>query len=269
MDERSFHTTIYQPVQLARFIDRYIIYHFREDEEILFFPEGHFDLILQSDQDILYRSDSMLDWISRPRLFVGGLHSRSYSVKPARKNTHLISIQFKANGANYFIPEKLHLYKNKIIDLLDVFNVRQLDKLEHVRITSDFPEILKELETFLLSIFRERADSPVDTALALLQQQNGFCRMDELAWQTGISRSQFRKRFREEIGMSPKEYSKILRINAITRHLTNSNNTGNLTNLTYQLGYFDQSHLIKDFQSVAGMSPKKFQRKNWENQSHC
>ncbi len=72
-----------------------------------------------------------------------------------------------------------------------------------------------------------------------------------------VSKSKLEQHFNREVGLTPKEFCKIEKINYfINSYLEEPNQS--LTELTYLCGYYDQSHLIKDFKYFLDTSPKKF-----------
>lgn len=72
-----------------------------------------------------------------------------------------------------------------------------------------------------------------------------------------VSKSKLEQHFNREVGLTPKEFCKIEKINYfINSYLEEPGQS--LTELTYQCGYYDQSHLIKDFKYFLNTSPKKF-----------
>lgn len=257
------HSKTYQvtPVSfegLDAFIDGILIYHFFDDSPVRLNPEGQFELIFQLDGSFKQHSINSTDWESRPTSFIGGLHNSSYTVKPEKEGAKLISVVFKPHCARFFIPDKLNLFKNKLVDMDDVFPKTELEKIERLYNNSNKSDSLSLIKGFLKSVYKSRPASSIDIALGLIYQRNGFINVDELSGSSFLSKSQFRKRFNEEVGMSPKEYCKIIRTRSATHYLLH-NPEKQLTKLTYELGYFDQSHFIKDFKSVMGLSPKHFQ----------
>lgn len=65
---------------------------------------------------------------------------------------------------------------------------------------------------------------------------------------------QFERRFITLLGISPKVYARILRFEAA---LYRKSVTGrNWTTIAHDLGYHDQMHMVHDFESLAGESPK-------------
>ncbi len=255
----SFHTTQYCSGKLSEYIDGYTVYHFEDDSPVWLNPGGYFELIFQINGEFKQKTTNTEEWKSRPKYFVGGLHQESYFIKPEQKKSQIISVQFKPNCSKYFIPDKLHLYKNRITNLKETYKVDSIRSLNRLHEKDSIQNDLKTIESFLKGIYRKHSKSPIDKALTQIILNNGFVNINNLAKSAFLSNSQFRKRFNEEVGMSPKEYSKIMRIKFISRLLKGDLGI-NLTELTYKLGYFDQSHFIKDFKSVTGLSPMKFMK---------
>lgn len=86
---------------------------------------------------------------------------------------------------------------------------------------------------------------------------NGHLSIDELSKQTNINRRQLERKFSSTIGLSPKQLSKTIRLQATLKILLNKNFTS-LTALAYQHEYYDLAHFIKDFKEQTGLTPKEF-----------
>ena len=65
-----------------------------------------------------------------------------------------------------------------------------------------------------------------------------------------------RKKFKKQIGISPKQLGRVLRLQTALKMLLNDNK--NLTSIAYESEYFDQAHFIKDFKEFIGTTPKEF-----------
>lgn len=65
------------------------------------------------------------------------------------------------------------------------------------------------------------------------------------------------RKFSSAIGLSPKQLSKTIRLQAILKTLLTKEVTS-LTNLAYENGYFDQAHFIKDFKEFTELTLKEF-----------
>jgi AraC-like DNA-binding protein len=83
---------------------------------------------------------------------------------------------------------------------------------------------------------------------------DGCVRVSELANKTGIGIRQFERRFRHEIGITPKLYARIVRFEAALQR--KAAKPGTLwTDIACDLGYHDQMHMVHDFNHLAGTSP--------------
>jgi len=81
--------------------------------------------------------------------------------------------------------------------------------------------------------------------------------VEDLRGKVFISRRQLEREFREKIGLTPKQYMRIARLNAINRYLLSGSNL-NLGSLSLEAGFADQAHLCREFKTFAGLPPAKF-----------
>jgi len=78
---------------------------------------------------------------------------------------------------------------------------------------------VKLIENFLLGKMIEHKQSKIENALKLIFASEGFIEISELAKSSALSDAQFRKRFNNEIGISPSQYCKIVRVNTALARL--------------------------------------------------
>ena len=74
--------------------------------------------------------------------------------------------------------------------------------------------------------------------------------------QTGFSPRQLRRIFKYYIGDTPKVFSKVVRFQNILKAKP-SKQSLRQNKLFYDVGYFDQSHFIKEFKNFYGVTPSK------------
>lgn len=100
--------------------------------------------------------------------------------------------------------------------------------------------------------------SPIlQESLQQIGLRKGQISIKELYESLGVSKSTLEQHFLKVIGLSPKEYSKIQKLNHFI-HCQKEYPERSLTELAYHCGYYDQSHLIKDFQYFMQTSPRKY-----------
>ncbi len=73
---------------------------------------------------------------------------------------------------------------------------------------------------------------------------------DEIGW----SRRHFGERFREEVGLTPKQAARIARFERVGTMLRRGHR--DLAELAVQCGYYDQAHLSNEGRTLAGCSPR-------------
>jgi AraC-like DNA-binding protein len=116
------------------------------------------------------------------------------------------------------------------------------------------------LEEFLIRYIKADTINTMccsDRAVNIIVRQKGNVTIEHLADQVNVSRQFLSRQFSERIGISPKHFARIVRFNALHRFLASQPKT-RLVDVTYNFGYFDQSHFIKDFIEFMGMSPSEY-----------
>lgn len=71
-----------------------------------------------------------------------------------------------------------------------------------------------------------------------------------------IHKSTLEKSFKKDTGLNPKEYARIIRFNYLLNRLLFTKKT--LVDLSLDLGFYDQSHMTREFKSFVGLSPVDF-----------
>lgn len=118
---------------------------------------------------------------------------------------------------------------------------------------------LSKLESFLLSQFSEKQELiAIEEALKLLEKGNEQNNISAIATKVGLTLKTFQRHFNKHMGCSPIEYRRICKFrNSLTSKL-NGSELKNLTDITYEEGYYDQSYLIKEFRKLTNHNPKDF-----------
>lgn len=73
----------------------------------------------------------------------------------------------------------------------------------------------------------------------------------------GVSERHLRRVFREVVGLSPKEFSKLRRFERAL-NAAKDGREPSWSNIAVDAGYYDHAHLIADFRSIAGATPREF-----------
>ena len=92
-----------------------------------------------------------------------------------------------------------------------------------------------------------------EAAIGRMVAGQGCLRVQTLADGTGLGLRQFERQFTSRLGIGPKVYARILRFEAAIHKKSFS--SLNWTAIACELGYFDQAHMIHDFQSLSNEKP--------------
>lgn len=80
--------------------------------------------------------------------------------------------------------------------------------------------------------------------------------INELADAACLGKKQYERVFREYVGMNPKRYYRIVRFQKSL--LLMGKGERNCADVAYSCGYSDQSHFIREFKTMTGVTPKSF-----------
>jgi AraC-like DNA-binding protein len=132
-------------------------------------------------------------------------------------------------------------------------------RLKHQVIQGQYDKAAKTLQDFLIQKALTRAYDLqlVQTAAKLLDHSKGQCRIEELADYCQASVRQLERQFQRAVGVSPKFFARTLRFEQAQRRIMFDPQT-DLTRLTYQCGFFDQAHFIKEFRAFTGQTPSEY-----------
>lgn len=99
----------------------------------------------------------------------------------------------------------------------------------------------------------------VDYTIEQMKTRHGNLSIKGLEQKLGITTRQLERLFRARIGLSPKEMGKLIKLNDAFSYLE-ADCSISLTSLSYEAGYYDQSHFSRDFKSIARVIPPLFSR---------
>ncbi len=165
-----------------------------------------------------------------------------------------ISIVFKPLGLNRFVRDS---YQSIAPHFSQQFTNNVWGDFGENLFSGD--DDLSNLESFLLSQYTEIQDlARIEESLKNLENSNDETSIATLAILLGYNQKTFQRHFKKYMGCTPIEYRRICRFrHALTNKLNNAQ-LKNLTELTYEGGYFDQSYFIKEFHKLTNHNPTDF-----------
>jgi AraC-like DNA-binding protein len=118
---------------------------------------------------------------------------------------------------------------------------------------------LRALEQFLLARLTARPNAAVQYALTQFQRASRAASIAAIVEHTGLSSRRFIASFRDEVGLTPKLFTRVCRFQRALAALQGRNQV-DWADTAIACGYFDQAHMIHDFREFAGVSPAVYLR---------
>lgn len=137
------------------------------------------------------------------------------------------------------------------------------EALERLAATPPTAARARAMEDVLLEMLAARAPRPDPAAaegVRIIERARGRIRVRELAAALGIGERRLEQLFRRSVGLSPKSVCRIARFRSTVTRLRREPDRA-WTELAYDGGFYDQSHLVNEFQALAGLAPGEFRER--------
>lgn len=173
---------------------------------------------------------------------------------------HIMGVCFRPGGSYAFFPYPAHEMANCLSDAQEVWGAKGREFEQWFFETcSDPRQRIDYLNRFFLHRLSENGapDPCVAEAIQAIESCKGMVSVDYLAKKTGISSRHLERKFKERVGLTPKQLCRSLRF----KHMVSSkvrNPGGPWAAAALDCGYYDQAHMINDFKHYTGVSPSDF-----------
>jgi AraC-like DNA-binding protein len=207
--------------------------------------EGPFDLVYRGNRQRC------------PITSFAGVQTGPTFVESAASRSCVLGIRLYAAGAYALIGTPLNETTDRLIDLGDLVGSAAAEFADRcamapsgearVRIAADW-------------VFERLARSPgldprVGEAAARIERRFGALSVGTLHDQVGLSKKRLIAAFREQLGVTPKIYARIMRLRRAMKLLDNGCSPASVAAVA---GYYDQPHMNLEFRELAGVTPGKF-----------
>jgi AraC-like DNA-binding protein len=164
------------------------------------------------------------------------------------------TIVFKPMGINAFSNITLADFSSEIHPFIYFNPFVGLEK-KLAKVLNDDRKCFQIVEDFLMPEFKGFSHPFLQEAIQLIENEENYP-LGEISDKLGISSKTLIKHFKSVLGKTPNEFRKIYRFR--TTLSLKENLAKNLSEISYNSNYFDQSHMIKDFKKLTGHTPNLF-----------
>jgi len=193
-----------------------------------------------------------------PAAFVRGVSLEPTSAAPGGV-IECVDLKLTPPGAHLLFGVSMAELAGRAVDLGDLVGESRVARLlSRVASAGSWVARLEVAEAFLLelaSTSRTSLDPRAGWCWDELCRTGGQARIGRLADEIGWSHRHLVAEFRRLVGVTPKQAARIVRFHHTTAVLRQSPPARRLAVTAVECGYYDQSHLCREFLELGGMTP--------------
>jgi|SRR5215831_1421562 len=201
--------------------------------------------------------DLLFAFGDRVEAHVLGVATRARPVsRPARS---VLGMTLAAGEALPIVDIPLHELRDRTVPLEELWPsaAALLDEMAAQASPTGRAQVLQRALARRLAQSRVTTSARIRHCLRRLSETQGQFRIRALARSVGVSERQLERLFRERTGLGPKEMARVARLRSLLAHLA-SEGRADWADLASAFGYSDQAHLIHEFQTLTGKSPRRY-----------
>jgi len=247
--------SLWQPPHLARFVERFWYSAgttAAPRERIL--PNGLVELAL-----CLGEPHRLIEGVGPSRLIacVTGLQLGAMVIEHPGYH-RVLGLRLHPAGAYALLGAPAHALAGLTADLHDVVGRVAHELLERCR---DAPSVERCFAIAAAWLADRLARAPgvdprIAWSVARIERTGGDVPIAELRERTGLSKTRLVGAFREQVGVAPKAYARIVRFRRALA-LLDAGGTS-LADVALDAGYYDQAHMTTEFRTLGGLTPRAF-----------
>lgn len=267
---------IFESHLLSPPLDKHIeaIFHFKDFmpdhgiERVV--PTGHIFLLFELDGMTrqTFKNDTLQPDKSFTKAWISGMHKHYISIS-AHQQSEMLVIQFKASGAYPFLHFPIHQINEQVVQAEELLGEEILILRKSILETPDPKAKCVLVEHWLKHRFVQERE-PSETILALIEKLKELPSLNSSEFNHLIkdypySQKHLIDQFKKYVGLTPKYFQRILRFNEILTKI-NQKEKRSWTRISYECGYADQAHFIKEFKHFSGFNPQAFIQGDFNNE---
>ncbi|WP_129715227.1 helix-turn-helix domain-containing protein [Pedobacter sp. SYP-B3415] len=194
----------------------------------------------------------------QPRSMVLGQITEPFFIEPVGE-VQTFAVRFYPLGFANFIDFPLSRLADTETPVDLLFPDEAVELNRQIRCAVNTAGRIEIIEKFLMERLSKQTtiDVIVKSTFDALAASNGNAPIHTILGGDMARRRQLERKFRKQIGLSPKVLGRVIRLQAALKLLLNGPEDS-LTKIAYEAAYYDQAHFIRDFREFTGTSPRQF-----------
>ena len=235
-----------------------------------FLPDGNTELIINLTEkpQYIYDNETLKEIQTCRNAWVSGVRTRPITI-PSGKGSKMLIVAFQKGKAHPFYPLPMNALTDFVVEADLVFGRCIANLREQLLATSSIDRMFRLVEKFLLqqagyALSPGSAYRCVEYAVASIASQPDRLGLQQLSHQIGYSQKHFISLFKEHVGVTPKQYLKIMRFQRAIQEIENDA-TRDWSDVAVQNGFYDQAHFINEFRHFSGFTPGEYVKRKSES----
>ncbi len=232
-------------------------------ERILPNGQAHLMVNLGEDEFRTYIGADCRTVHSTSGAVLAGPHGRATAID-TKEQRCLVAVEFKLCGAAPFFRMPISETRDQVVEL-DTLWGRDGGVLRERLCEAATPAAkFRALEAVLIEHIVGSAAPAIPFALSVLERGASVA---EASSRVGLLPKTFVRRFREQVGLAPKQLSRVRRLQRMVNSLNRLADV-DWCQVAAEHGYTDQAHLIHDFRDLTGMTPTAYRPSSPQRRNH-
>ena len=231
-------------------------------------PNGETEILIDfhDGPQFIYDNSTLKEIQACNHVWAAGVRTEPITI-PSGSMASMMVISFRKGMSYPFYPVPVNEIADHVLDADLIWGEEFALVREEMLETEDIGRRFTLVERFLIEKFASRliVDECVAFAVSEMSRSPDRLNIARMNAKIGYSQKHFISMFKRRVGLTPKAYLKIMRfqkaINTIERAAAGSIDW---SSISYDCGFFDQSHFINDFKVFSGLTPEEYLSKKSE-----
>lgn len=244
---------------LSGIVKHFLILESDQGATMRIFSDGNTGLAFNYGGPLFKQLPNGSAWYALPESFLYG-QLGAYQNVASTDAIRLLIVVLHPYGPSFLLKIPAFELKNQIISLDTFWGTDAKTLPDQLDATPFIAARIGIIEKWLLEKIRDTThqNSLTTSAIRLIHSTNGLLTVTELAGALHVHERQMQRAFDNEIGISPKRYSSITRIQSFLKLLRSRPADASLAGLACDSGFYDQPHLVRELKKISGLTPTQY-----------
>jgi AraC-like DNA-binding protein len=247
------------------------LWHFQGDfsharERIL--PTGTMQLLVNLHEDELrtYTGPGFEQVVRIGGAAISGAYAQPFGIDTLEQRC-IVGVSFRPGGGALFFADPADALREDHVELEVVWGRDGALLRERLLEAATPAAILRTLEAVLLERVARplEVDELVDFSVSALDRGVPVRALTE---RIGMTPGRFIRHFQQAVGLTPKRFGRVRRFGRVLQSIELGHPV-KWSQLAAECGYYDQAHMIHEFQEFAGMNPTLYRPRAQGDRNHA